>query len=308
MAPEPEARAAERPGMPTIAELLRKSTAYLKEKGSATPRLDAEVLLAEVLGFSRVELYTHYEQPMTPPEVDRYRALIRRRSVGEPVAYLTGRAYFRTLTLKVDRNVLIPRPETEQVVDIAVQYLMEGNWPTPPQVLDVGTGSGAIAISIKAGFPEAEVTATDASAAALGLAAENARIAGLDGRIRFVHSDLFDALDPMATFDLIVSNPPYISEDEWETLMPDVRDFEPREALYGGVDGLDYYRRLAVEAPQLLKPRGALILEIGHKQGPAVLELLHATDLFRAVRVGQDEAGHDRVAVGQRRGPLQETP
>ena len=286
---------------PTISELLRKTTSYLKEKGSSSPRLDAEVLMTEILGLSRVELYTNYEQPLTPPEVDRYRELIRRRSVGEPVAYILGRASFRNLTLRVDRDVLIPRPETEQVVEIAVQYLMEGNWPTPPMVLDLGTGSGAIAISIACGFPEAEVTATDASANAIELARENARTAGAGERIEFVHSDLFEALDPLTTYDLIVSNPPYISEEEWETLAPDVRDFEPREALFGGIDGLDYFRRLAVEAPQFLKPHGALVMEIGHLQGPAVLELMHASDLYRAVRVGQDYAGHDRIVVGQRK-------
>jgi release factor glutamine methyltransferase len=287
--------------MLTISELLRKTTGYLKDKGSSSPRLDAEVLMTEVLGLSRVELYTNYEQPLTPPEVDRYRELIRRRSVGEPVAYILGRAPFRNLTLSVDRNVLIPRPETEQVVDIAVQYLMEGNWPTPPIVLDLGTGSGAIAISIARGFPEARVTATDASANAMELARENARTAGAADRIEFVHSDMFDALDPLTTFDLIVSNPPYVSEEEWETLAPDVRDYEPREALFGGIDGLDYLRRLAVEAPQFLKPHGALVMEIGHLQGPAVLELMHASDLYRAVRVGQDYAGHDRIVVGQRK-------
>ena len=289
------------PHMPTISELLRKTTGYLKDKGSSSPRLDAEVLMTEILGLSRVELYTNFEQPLTPPEVDRYRELIRRRSTGEPVAYILGRAAFRNLTLRVDRNVLIPRPETEQVVDIAVQYLMEGNWPTPPMVLDIGTGSGAIAISIASGFPEAEVTATDASANAIELARENARTAGAGDRIEFVHSDLFEALDPLTTFDLIVSNPPYISEEEWETLAPDVREFEPREALFGGIDGLDYFRRLVMEAPQLLKPHGTLVMEIGHLQGSAVLELMHACDLYRTVRIGQDYAGHDRIVFGQRK-------
>jgi len=285
---------------PSISELLSKSAAWLKDKGAATPRLDAELLLAEVLGLNRVDLYINFEQPLNPPEVDRYRELIRRRGEGEPVAYILGRAYFRNLTLRVDRQVLIPRPETEHIVDAALEFLMDGDWPRPPAVLDLGTGSGAIAISLAAGFPDAEVTASDASAAALELARENARIAGVAARIHFEQSDLFDSLDPVDTFDLIVSNPPYISMEEWEGLPRDVRDFEPREALYGGTDGLDFYRLLAQQAPQFLKPRGGLVLEIGATQGRAVTELLAASGLFAAVETGPDYAGLDRVVTAIR--------
>lgn len=293
---------AARPDIETIATLLSKSTLYLKEKGSTTPRLDAEVLLAEVLNATRIDLYTNLKQPLNKEEVDAYRELVRRRSLGEPVAYITGRAYFRNLTLRVSPAVLVPRPETEHVVEAAIRYLMEGEFePRRPEVLDVGTGSGAIAIAVAMSFPDARVTAIDASDAVLQLARENARVAGAADEIEFVQSDLFDDLDPTHTFDLIVANPPYISAAEWPALPVDVREFEPREALWGGQDGLDFYRRLAVQAPQFLKPRGCLILEIGHMQSAAVKELLADTGLYGTVTVEQDYAERDRVVIALRR-------
>lgn len=285
---------------PTITDLLSKSAAWLKEKGSTSPRLDAELLLAEVLGMNRVELYVNFEQPLNTSEVSSYREFIRRRGEGEPVAYILGRGFFHNHELMLNSSVLIPRPETEHVVDAALDFLMEGEWPQAPAVLDLGTGSGAIAISLAAGFPEAAIIASDASAEALELARQNAAAAGVGPRISFVQSDMFDELDPVDTFDLIVSNPPYVSKDEWAALPRDVRDYEPREALYGGEDGLDYYRLLAGQAPQLLKPRGGLILEIGAGQGQAVTELLAATGKFRAAGVLKDYAGLDRVVAAQR--------
>jgi release factor glutamine methyltransferase len=283
---------------PTITDLLSKSAAWLKEKGSTSPRLDAELLLAEVLGMNRVELYVNFEQPLNTSEVSSYREFIRRR--GEPVAYILGRGFFHNHELRLNSSVLIPRPETEHVVDAALDFLMEGEWPQAPAVLDLGTGSGAIAISLATGFPEAAIIASDASAEALELARQNAAAAGVGPRISFVQSDMFDELDPVDTFDLIVSNPPYVSKDEWAALPRDVRDYEPREALYGGEDGLDYYRLLAGQAPQLLKPRGGLILEIGAGQGQAVTGLLAATGKFRAAGVLKDYAGLDRVVAAQR--------
>lgn len=293
---------AAKPDIETIATLLSKSTLYLKEKGSTTPRLDAEVLLAEVLNATRIDLYTNLKQPLNKEEVDAYRELVRRRSLGEPVAYITGRAYFRNLTLRVSPAVLVPRPETEHVVEAAIRYLMEGEFePRRPEVLDVGTGSGAIAIAVATSFPDAQVTAVDASEAALDLARENARVADAADEIEFAASDLFDDLDPTHTFDLIVANPPYISAVEWPALPVDVREFEPREALWGGQDGLDFYRRLAVEAPQFLKPRGCLIMEIGQTQSAAVKELLADTGLYGTVTVEQDYAERDRVVIALRR-------
>jgi release factor glutamine methyltransferase len=294
--------ARERAISPKISDLLAKSTAFLKKKGSSSPRLDAELLVGEVLGLSRIELYTNYDLPLNADEVDRYRELIRRRAEGEPVAYILGRAYFRNLLLKIDRSVLVPRPETEHVVEEALAFLMEGDGlKGAPRVLEIGTGSGAIAISLAAGFPDAEITAIDASASALLVAEENACRAGISNKIKFMKSDLFDALDPTDTFDLIVSNPPYISDEEWLELPRDIREFEPHEALYGGPDGLEFYRRLAVEAPQFLRPQGCLILEIGYRQGQAVKELLERTEIFDKVEIKQDYAGHDRVVMARRK-------
>ena len=254
-----------------------------------------------MLGVNRIDLYINFEQPLNKAEVDRYRELIRARGAGEPVAYILGRAYFRDLTLKVDRSVLIPRPETEHLVDAALVFLMEGGWSRPPLVLDLGTGSGAIAISLAATFPDAQLTAVDKSAAALSLARENARAAGLAARIDFIESDMFLGLDPTVTFDLVISNPPYISDAEWESLPSDVRDYEPEAALRGGPDGLDFYTVLAGEAFQYMRPGGRLVLETGYDQGAAVSELLEKTGRYREAEIIKDYSGHDRVVVAGRR-------
>ncbi|MEK7817136.1 MAG: peptide chain release factor N(5)-glutamine methyltransferase, partial [Actinomycetota bacterium] len=164
-------------------------------------------------------------------EVDRYRELVRRRAKGEPVAYILGQAYFRNLTLEVGRDVLIPRPETEHLVDIALKVLKSREWRQPPAVLDLGTGSGAIAIALAVEYPDAVVTATETSSEAQRLAEENARTAGVAARVVFVQSDMFESLDPVETYDLIVSNPPYVADGEWDMLPTDVREFEPRSAL-----------------------------------------------------------------------------
>ncbi len=248
-----------------------------------------------MLGVKRIDLYVNFEQPLNRAEVDRYRELVRARGAGEPVAYILGHANFRDLTLKVDRSVLIPRPETEHLVDAALSFLKGRDWGGPPQVLDLGTGSGAIAVSLAAAFPEAHITAADSSAAALSLARENAAAAGVAARIDFIESDMFQGLDPAATFDLIACNPPYITDSEWQSLPPDVRDYEPEAALRGGADGLDFYRLLATETGAHLAPEGLLLLEIGHEQGESVSELLRASGAYAEVDIIKDYAGHDRV-------------
>jgi release factor glutamine methyltransferase len=286
---------------PTISQLLGKSTDFLKTKDSSTPRLDAELLLAEVMGMERVDLYIHFDQPLTTKEVDRYRDLIVRRGQGEPVAYILGRAHFCNLTLKVDRSVLVPRPETEHVVEAALAILAGRDWSAgPPRVLDLGTGSGAIALAVAAAWPDAEIVAADKSEPALQLAGENAGAAALSTRITFQHSDFFDDLDPVDTFDIIISNPPYIAEEEWGALPVDVREYEPRQALHGGEDGLDCYRSIINEAHQFLRPKGSLILEIGYRQADAVKLLLTEADRYGKVEIDQDLAGHDRVVIATR--------
>lgn len=253
-----------------------------------------------MLGVNRIDLYINFEQPLNKAEIDRYRELIRARGEGEPVAYILGRAYFHDLTLKVDRSVLIPRPETEHLVETALAFLRERDWKQPPRLLDLGTGSGAIAIALAAGFPDAEITAADSSDEALSLARENARTEGVGTRVNFIVSDMFQELDPMATFDLIVSNPPYISDEEWQDLPRDVREYEPESALRGGADGLDYYRVLAAESYQHLRPDGRLIIEIGQSQGVAVSGLLREAGGYGEVEIIKDYAGHDRVVTAGR--------
>lgn len=286
--------------MPSISELLSKSAAYLRSRGSHSPRLDAELLLAEVLGLDRIDLYVHFDRPLNSAEIDHYRELVRRRGRGEPVAYILGRAYFHNLTLKVGRSVLIPRPETEHVVEAAESFLRGRQWDQPPAVLDLGTGSGAIAIAIAAIWPDAEVTAVEQSSAALELAGENARTAGLAERISFKESDMFAAISPDAAYDLIVSNPPYIADFEWDGLPDDVRRFEPETALRGGPDGFDYYRLIAEGAPGRLRPGSCLILEIGEQQGADVTRLLRDTQSFKSIDIRQDYSDRDRVVVAVR--------
>jgi release factor glutamine methyltransferase len=251
-----------------LAEVLRLSTEHLERHGSPTARLDAELLLGHALGLSRVDLYVQHERPLSEPELARCRELVRRRAAREPVAYIVGSRGFRRLDLEVDPRVLVPRPETELVVERCLT-LLEG--AEAPAVLDVGTGSGAIALALKQERPDAAVTACDVSAEALAVAAANAERLGL--AIELVESDLFAALEGRR-FDLVVSNPPYIGESEVDGLEPEVRDHEPRLATVAGADGRELYRRLLPAAGDHLASGGWLVLECGQGQaGGLVAEL-----------------------------------
>ncbi len=246
--------------MIALAEVLRRSATYLDDHGSPTPRLDAELLLGHALGLSRIELYTAHDRPLDEPELAACRELIRRRGEREPVAYITGRRGFRTIDLDVDPRVLVPRPETELLVDRCLALLADRDAPT---VLDVGTGSGAIALSLAAEAPGARVAACDISEDALAVAAANAGRLGLE--VEMVRSDLLAAFAGRR-FDLIVSNPPYVTEAELAGLEPEVREWEPRLATVAGPDGLEVYRRLLPEAIEHLAAAGAVALECGAGQ------------------------------------------
>jgi release factor glutamine methyltransferase len=273
----------------TLGEVLRRATEHLAKQGSETPRLDAELLLGHALGRSRIELYTEFERPLTEEELARYRELVRRRAKHEPVAYILGEWGFRRLRLTIDRRALIPRPETETVVERCLA-LIEG--ASNPDVLDVGVGSGAIALAIADEHRGARVTGIDASADALDLARENATRTGID--IRLEQRDLFENL-PRGPWDLVVSNPPYVEPEELGTLMPDVRDWEPHEALVGR-GATEAVSRGAVE---ILQPGGALVLEVADGQGANVSALLESLG-YRNVRATADLAGRDRVVEGTR--------
>jgi len=269
-----------------IREALSASVDALRAAGVTEPRLDAELLLAEATGRGRADLAAHPEAEIAPPAARRFGEMVRRRLRREPVAYILGHRGFRHLELAVDPRVLIPRPETELLVELALEL-------GPARVLDLGTGSGAIALAIAAELPGCEVTAVDTSAAALEVARANAERLGLAGRVELVgtmprreHGD----------FDLIVANLPYVSEVEWPTLAPEVTDWEPREALLAGPDGLDVLR-VAIPAVAGLTP--VLALEVGVGQDAAVGALLIESG-FAAVESRPDLAGIPRIVIGRR--------
>lgn len=270
----------------TLAEVVRAASEYLAEKGVASPRVDAEHLVAKALGLTRLDLYLHHDRPLTVGEVEACRALVRQRGRREPLAYILGEWGFRRLTLSVDRRVLIPRPETEVVVERCLA-LLDGR--EEPEALDVGTGSGAIALALADEHPTVRVTAVDASLEALSLAGENARRAGLSGRVRFLRQDLFSGLPP-GPFDLVVSNPPYVEPDELPSLQPEVREWEPQQALVGP----GATEAVAAGARQVLRPGGWLVLEVADGRAEEVASLLARLG-YQEVRRSLDLAGRERV-------------
>ncbi len=287
-----EARA---PAPSKLLEFLELATSHLESKGVDTPRLDAELLLADVLGMARVELYTNYDRPLERTEVDRFRDVLRRRASREPVAYITGRKPFWTLDLIVDRRVLIPRPETETLVEVALDVLGEREFDEGdgPRVLDLCTGSGAVAIALARERADVRVVATDCSAAALEIAPENARLHGVDDRVSFAEGDLFAALPAGQRFDLIVSNPPYIKSTELGDTEPEVREWEPELALVSGNDGMDVTARIIDGAADWIAPAGRLLLEVG-TQADAVRQRLEGSG-WTSIRTTRDLASRDRV-------------
>lgn len=287
----------------TVGRLLTWTTDYLKKHASESPRLDAEVLLAESRGCQRIELYTAFDEVVDDDARAKFRELVKRRAEGTPVAYLVGRKEFYSLSFKVTPDVLIPRPETEHAV-IAVLDLLKTMPPheTPLQVVDVGTGSGCIAVSIARHAPQVEVTAVDLSPAALAVARENAEAHDVADRVRFVESDLLAALPDEPSLDVVVSNPPYILESEWETLAAPVRDFEPKLALVGGPTGMEVTERLVAQAAERLRPGGWLVLEIHSGLESQVHALLERTGNFEQLVTIKDLAQLPRVVQAKRVG------
>jgi release factor glutamine methyltransferase len=282
----------------TIGRLLVWTADFLKKKGSESPRLDTEVLLAHVLEWERVKLYTHYEQEVSEATRATFRDLVRQRAEGSPVAYLVGRKEFFSLTLKVSPAVLIPRPDTETVV---VEFLERLKDKSDPKALDVGTGSGAIALACVQRHKSVRFFATDLSAEAISIARCNAERLGLSGRIDFRTGDLLGPVVQDGPFDAILSNPPYIPSDEIPSLEPGVRDYEPHLALDGGSDGLRIVARLIDEAVPLLAPGGFLILEIGTAQEVRVRDLIAARSELELAPTIRDAANHPRVVRATRR-------
>jgi release factor glutamine methyltransferase len=274
-----------------LGEVLRLSAGYLSEHGSPTPRLDAELLIGHALGLPRIELYTNFDRPLDEPELAACRALLERRGRREPVAYILGRWGFHGLDLTVDGRVLVPRPETEVLVERCLA-LLDGR--DAPRVADVGTGSGAIALAIKAARPDAVVTATDVSPDALAVARANAEALGLE--VGLVEADLLAGVE--GRFALIASNPPYIGEAEVAGLEPEVADYEPRLATVAGPAGTEVLERLAAAASGALDPGGWLVVECGAGQARDVRGMLAAAGAAETF-AEPDLAGIDRVVGGR---------
>jgi release factor glutamine methyltransferase len=279
--------------MLTVLEIIKKTTDFFARKGIDSPRLNAELLIGHALGLKRMQLYLQFERPLSEAELETIRPLVRRRGLHEPVQYILGETEFHGVRLKVDSRVLIPRPETEQLVELAV-----ASCDRPPgRILDLGTGSGAIAIALARAFPAATITATDIDPAALTLARENAEMNEMPARIQFVQSEWFSAL-PHETFELIISNPPYLSAGETAQAPVEVRNFEPVHALSAKDDGLADLRTIIETAPRFLSQDGVVVLETGCAQHAQLLELL-ASAGFTHRQSRQDLARRDRFLVAK---------
>lgn len=285
----------------TIKKLLDWMVSNFTEKNIDSPRLTAELLLSFVLGMERIELYTHFDKVVDKVQLDKLHNLVKRCLQNEPVQYLTGKCEFYSLSLKVGSGCLIPRPETELLVERAIDFLRSRTGAQ--YVCDLCTGCGCVAVSIAKNFPDAKIIATDICDKALSVAAENIKKHNLSERIELLQGDLFEPIISqldVKEFDLIVCNPPYVSKAEYEELDAKVRNYEPKLALDGGEDGLDIYRKISAEAGGHLKKDGALILEIGYSQSPAVKKLLEEGNCFSPIKVEKDFNNNDRIITANR--------
>lgn len=282
----------------TVLEVIQKSAEFLTRKGVDSPRLQAELLLAQVLKLPRMKLYLNFERELTDSEADEMRELVRRRGTREPLQHILGSVSFCGLEIAVNQSVLVPRPETELLAEAGWQFLST-RAPEASAALDFGTGSGCIAIAIAAKCLPARVTAVDVSAAALAVARANAQRHGVEQKIEFIQANALTGLPSSVRYDLVVSNPPYIPHDEIGSLQPEVRDFDPPVALDGGADGLDFYRRLAVESAGILKPDGRLMLEFGDGQAEKIKSLL-AEQMWIVEAVRADYSQRQRILIARR--------
>jgi len=292
----------------TVQRILAWMAQDFTALGLASPRLDAELLLCNVLKCDRVRLYMDMPRPLTREELDAARALVQRRRKREPVAYIVGEREFYKHAFEVSSAVLIPRPETEIVVDLALAALPKGASSgtadfvaaqgEPARALDLCTGSGAIAITLAAERPTLHVDATDISPEALAVARRNAERIGVAERVALRHGDLFEPLPRERRYAVITANPPYVTDADYKTLAPEILQHEPALALVAGADGLDVLRRICAQAAEWLAPQGLLAMELGAGQAHAVMELLHATRRFSDIAAHRDLAGIERVVTG----------
>jgi len=303
----------------TIQKLLNWVTEHFTEKGIDSPRLSAELLLSHILGMKRIELYTQFDKLVSQQQLDQLHDLVKRAGQYEPIAYLTGKTEFYSLRLNVTPDCMIPRPETELLVERAIEFLRTRpvrNFATDKMtrkenfsnggktgrqfICDLCTGCGCIAVAIAKNYPDADIIATDISDAALSIAANNIEKHKLKDRIKLLCGDLFDPIMPQLDvnkFDLIVCNPPYTTAAEFESLEKNIKAFEPRIALYAGEDGLDVYRKIVEKVDRFLKPDAAIMLEIGYAQGQAVRELLEQVGCFGEIAIEKDYHNNDRIVT-----------
>ena len=284
----------------TVGRLLQWTTDYLKRHRADSPRLDAEVLLAEGLGCQRIELYTRFDEDPGDEVRTAFRELVRRRAEGTPVAYLVGRREFYALSFRVTPDVLIPRPETEFVVIAALDLARNRPSSDALAICDVGTGSGIIAACLAKHLPNCRVTAVDVSPQALEVARTNAVDHAVADRIELLQSDLFSAVPPERRFDLVVSNPPYVGEAEIEELAPDVRRFEPHGALVAGPRGTEVIERLVPQAAERLNPGGHLVMEVSPMVHDAVCDVIRSEGRFELGATIKDLARLPRVVQAKR--------
>jgi release factor glutamine methyltransferase len=292
----------DKPSPWTSLDLIRWTSGYFKDHQVESARSEAEILLAHALRMRRIDLYLNHDQPLSKDELERFKSLIKRRVDGEPVAYITGTREFWSLALAVNPSVLIPRPETECLVEAVLPFL-DGHAGSMKRVLEMGAGSGAISIALAHEHPEHHYVAMDRSAAAVQTARRNARMHQVDHRIDWFCGDWDAALLPeRGTFDLIVSNPPYVRSRDIDGLQPEIRHHEPRMALDGDGDGLGSIRQIIRSAHRYLRNGGLVALEIGHDQKKDVLAIAGGVGTYRAPAIIKDYSGHDRVAVMVKKG------
>jgi release factor glutamine methyltransferase len=285
--------------MPTLLEIIQKTTEFLASKGVESARLNAEQLVGHALGLKRMQLYLQFERFLPESDLEKIRPLVKRRAQREPLQHILGTVEWGGLVLKCDRRALVPRPETEELLELVLKHRAAAPCASPMRILDLGTGTGALALALAKALPEARVTAVDASDDALALAGENTAALGLSERVSLVKSDWFSALPADETYEIIVSNPPYLTEVEVAEAEPEVRLHDPRSALVASDAGLADLRVIVREAVTRLTPGGLLALETGIAQHGAILQAVAAAGLTRGESV-QDLSKRDRFVLAWR--------
>jgi release factor glutamine methyltransferase len=282
--------------MITVLESINLSSEFLKNKGIESPRINAELLLAHILNCKRLNLYLSFERPLSEEELQKYRELLRRRSKFEPLQYIIGSVEFYGLDFKVNTSVLIPRQETEILIETILGQFDKN---APLKILDIGTGSGNIAISIAKHLDNSFVTAIDISGDALKTASENAALNSVSGRTEFIKLDFLTGDMNRNDFDIVVSNPPYVSSDEFKTLAPELKEYEPKVALTDNNSGFHFYEVISAKANLLLKPGGKLFFEVGKGQFSKVTEIMTKNN-FRNIKLTKDYLNIERVIAGEK--------